>query len=99
MPRLTAARISDAESTAQRLEEADEEMRALMTVSLADTFHYKKLVQPTIRGHDHVKALWALFVAMHVETEKLPSEIGPNSAMPTHGMFYSRFQAKLTIHF
>ncbi|KAJ7348885.1 hypothetical protein DFH08DRAFT_959087 [Mycena albidolilacea] len=84
MPCLTAARISDAESAAQRLEEANEETRALMTVSLADTFHYKKLVQPTIRGHDCVKALWALFVATHVETEKLPSEIGPNSAMPTH---------------
>ncbi|KAJ7111037.1 hypothetical protein C8R44DRAFT_742810 [Mycena epipterygia] len=83
MSRLSHARISDEDSAAERLAEADEATRAAMTAPLAGKFHYKKLVPPTLVGHERTKKLWSLFIKKHPQYS-LPSEIVPGAKLPDH---------------
>ncbi|KAJ7441082.1 hypothetical protein FB451DRAFT_1377387 [Mycena latifolia] len=86
MGRLSKARITDQESAAQRLAEADDATRAAMTVSLAGTFHYKKLAQPTLESHNRTKKLWHLFVDSRPDKDTLPAEIVPGAQLPDYGV-------------
>ncbi|KAJ7176267.1 hypothetical protein C8R43DRAFT_1197899 [Mycena crocata] len=57
MPRLSKPRLTDAESYALALAEADDATLTALTISLEDTFHYKQLVKPTLEGHERTKKL------------------------------------------
>jgi hypothetical protein len=96
MPRLSKPRRTDEETYAQRLADADAATRAKMTVSLAGTFHYKKLVRPTLAAHDRTKRLWALFIKTHPQHADAPSEIVPGAKLPEYGAFVLAASLTLT---
>ncbi|KAF7335411.1 hypothetical protein MVEN_02193900 [Mycena venus] len=75
MVRLSKPRLSDEEVYAQRLAEADDATRKLMTESLVGKLHFRKLTRPTVERHERCKALWRKFVKQHERKDSLPMEI------------------------
>ncbi|KAJ7685840.1 hypothetical protein B0H17DRAFT_1137322 [Mycena rosella] len=73
IPRLSGPRLSEEQLFTQRLAEADATTQEAMTVSLEGTYQFKKLVRPTLEGHERTKKLWALFVKNHREKDTLPA--------------------------
>ncbi|KAK7020388.1 hypothetical protein R3P38DRAFT_3272261 [Favolaschia claudopus] len=84
MPRLSRGRISDEQSAAQRLAEADDKTRHLMTRPLKGIDHVRIIKKPTLVRHERVFALWRKFVAQHPDKDALPSEIKDGAVLPAH---------------